>query len=270
MAYTTDSARWRALTVRDVNADGHFIYSVKSTNIYCRPTCPARLARRANVSFYSTPFEAEAAGFRACNRCKPKTVLENPQERAVEKACLLIDEALNKDGQESLKLKDLARKINFTPRYFHKIFKDKTGLTPKEYASKKAADRNRLSATPPLPTTTDKSTQLRDWDAYDFSDLVDLGGDSSPVSMNTFVVPEEQLPTMYTDLDFDFVGASQALNLGYDTDLTCPWLSECSNFADPFYNMPEDMYHRGENAPSASLSEPDAVALLECDGPTEL
>lgn len=242
MAYATDAARWRALTIRDANANGHFIYSVKSTNIYCRPTCPGRLARRVNVGFYSTPFEAEAAGFRACKRCKPDTVLEDPKERAVEKARLLIDEALNKDDQKSLKLQDIAKKINFTPRYFHKIFKDKTGLTPKEYAKKRATDRNNLCAISTSATTTDENTQSWDWDSFGFSTLVNLETDSSPTSMDDFVAPEEQPPTMYTDLNFDVVGLSQPLGVGNEISQTSSWYLDFDSLIDPFYDVPAQIY----------------------------
>jgi methylphosphotriester-DNA--protein-cysteine methyltransferase len=180
MSYTTDTARWRALTTRDANANGHFIYSVRSTNIYCRPICPARLARRANVGFYKTPFEAEADGFRACKRCKPNTVLEDPQERAVAKACMLIDEAIKNDNAKAFRLQDLARNVGLTPRYFHKIFKDKTGMTPKEWAKAKAAPQSQSSAT---PTTTGSPAQDMDeiaiWDTFNFNDLVDFDIDGS-------------------------------------------------------------------------------------------
>lgn len=267
MAYATDAARWRALATRDANANGHFIYSVKSTNIYCRPTCPGRLARRANVGFYSTPFEAEAAGFRACKRCRPNTVLEDPKERAVEKARSLIDEALNKDDQKSLKLQDIAKKINLTPRYFHKIFKDKTGLTPKKYAKKRAADRNSLSAISISAIATDESTQSWDWDAFDFSSLIDLETDSSPISMDNFVVPEEQPPTMYANLNFDAVGLSQPCAVENETNQASPWYLDFHNLIDPFYDVPAQIYHYEKTMPSTSTFETDAVALFECDNP---
>jgi len=269
MAYTTDAARWRALTTRDANANGHFIYSVKSTNIYCRPTCPGRLARRANVGFYSTPFEAEAAGFRACRRCKPDTVLEDPKERAVEKAQSLIDEALNKDDQKSLKLQDLAKKINLTPRYFHKIFKDKTGLTPKEYAKKRATDRNSLSAIPISATTTDESAHSWDWDAFDFSSMVDLGTDSSPISMDNFVVPKEQPPTMYADLNFDMVHLSQPWRVGNEASQTSSWHLDFDSLVDPFYDVPAQIYHHEKTMPSTSPFETNAVAQFERGNPKE-
>jgi methylphosphotriester-DNA--protein-cysteine methyltransferase len=151
MSFTTDQSRWRALTIRDPLADGKFVYSVKSTRIYCRPTCPARLARRANVGFFKTAAEAEAAGYRACKRCKPEIeVVDDPQARAVSKACAFIDAALKSDSPASLKLQDLAKSVGLTPRYFHKIFKDKKGMTPKEYATSKEHDlleQNTIGAT---------------------------------------------------------------------------------------------------------------------------
>ncbi|KAA8616935.1 Ada Adenosine deaminase [Pyrenophora tritici-repentis] len=262
MAYVTDAERWRALTTRDANSEGHFIYSIKSTNIYCRPACPGRLARRANVSFYSTPVEAEAAGFRACKRCKPNAVLEDPQERAVEKAQMLIDEALSKDDQKSLKLQDLAKKINRTPRYFHKIFKNKTGMTPKEYAKKRAADRSSLNAAPASTTTTEESAQSWNWDACNFNDLVNLRTDSSHTSMETFLMPTEQLPAIYTDVDFDLVGVSQPW-----ADWTSLWPFDWDS---PVDHIPARMYSHEKNLPSASFLETDAAALFECDSLTEL
>src|SRR5690606_10146839 len=78
VAYETDDPRWQAVQARDARADGSFVYAVRTTGVYCRPSCPARRARRANVSFHDTPALAEAAGFRACLRCRPR---EAPGER---------------------------------------------------------------------------------------------------------------------------------------------------------------------------------------------
>src|SRR5256885_323643 len=71
VASTEQDRRWRAVAERDPAFDGKFVYAVKPTGVYCRPTCPARLARRENVTFYATGNDAEAAGFRACRRCRP-------------------------------------------------------------------------------------------------------------------------------------------------------------------------------------------------------
>jgi methylphosphotriester-DNA--protein-cysteine methyltransferase len=181
MAYYTDAARWRALSTRDANANGQFIYSVKSTNIYCRPTCPARLARRANVGFYKTPLEAEADGFRACKRCKPNTIVEDPQERAVEKACLIIKEAVKNDDPKAFRLQDLAKNVGLTPRYFHKIFKDKMGMTPKEWAKASATPQSNSNVTPALRVSPAESADIEtsDWVSFNFNELVDFHVDGS-------------------------------------------------------------------------------------------
>ena len=70
-SYLTDQERWEAVIHRDKNAADAFFYSVGTTGVYCRPSCPARIARRENVAFHPTPKDAERAGFRACKRCKP-------------------------------------------------------------------------------------------------------------------------------------------------------------------------------------------------------
>ncbi|ORX99872.1 hypothetical protein BCR34DRAFT_463580, partial [Clohesyomyces aquaticus] len=177
MSYTTDQARWRALTIRDARANGCFVYAVKSTGIFCRPTCSGRLARRANVGFYKTPAEAAAAGFRGCKRCKPESVaVEDPQERAVNKACSLIESALKEPEAKAIKLATLANSVGLTPRYFHKIFKDKTGMTPKEYASLEKWRQQQETA-----TSTSEGEQMDraafDVHATDFSEFFDFNID---------------------------------------------------------------------------------------------
>jgi methylphosphotriester-DNA--protein-cysteine methyltransferase len=264
MAYATDAARWRALSIRDADANGHFIYSVKSTRIYCRPTCPGRLARRANVGFYATPLEAEAAGFRACKRCKPNTVLEDPQERAVEKACVLIDEALENEDASALRLQDLAKRVNLTPRYFHKIFKDKTGLTPKEYAKRKATERNSPSTASTSATTADGSNQSWDWNTFDFNNLIDLGTDSSSPNVD-FTGLEGHSSTIDPDLDFDMTSFIQSWSDSYAFDQSLPRPADCDNLADPFLGLPTTMGHYEKATPSVSTFELDAAALLDSD-----
>jgi methylphosphotriester-DNA--protein-cysteine methyltransferase len=182
MAYHTDAARWRALATRDANANGLFIYAVKSTNIYCRPTCPARLARRANIDFYKTPLEAEANGFRACKRCKPNMVLEDPQERAVEKTCLLIEKAMKNEDANAIRLQDLAKNVGLTPRYLHKIFKDKMGTTPKEWAKARGQRLQSTSNVTPslIPSPADSADiETPDWVPFNFNELVDFDLDGS-------------------------------------------------------------------------------------------
>lgn len=181
MSFTTDAARWRALSIRDPTADGQFVYSVKSTNIYCRPTCPARLARRANVGFFKTALEAEAAGFRACKRCKPDMETnEDPQVKAVGKACALIEDALRQNDAKALKLQDLAKNVGLTPRYFHKIFKQKTGFTPKEYAKVQMEEQRNSGSLAAMSEPGPVDMTPFNIETFDFNDLVDFNADASP------------------------------------------------------------------------------------------
>jgi AraC family transcriptional regulator, regulatory protein of adaptative response / methylated-DNA-[protein]-cysteine methyltransferase len=135
--YLTDRARWNAVIHREKNADDTFVYSVKTTGVYCRPSCPARVARRENVAFHLTPKDAERAGFRACKRCKPNDRSVHAEQAAiVAKACKLIV-----DAEEPLALHALAEAIGMSPSHFHRMFKSMTGLTPKAYASAHRARR---------------------------------------------------------------------------------------------------------------------------------
>jgi AraC family transcriptional regulator, regulatory protein of adaptative response / methylated-DNA-[protein]-cysteine methyltransferase len=135
--YLADRARWNAVIHREKNADDTFVYSVKTTGVYCRPSCPARVARRENVAFHLTPKDAERAGFRACKRCKPNDRSVHAEQAAiVAKACKLIV-----DAEEPLALHALAEAIGMSPSHFHRMFKSMTGLTPKAYASAHRARR---------------------------------------------------------------------------------------------------------------------------------
>lgn len=134
--FASDEARWAALVDRNPAADGHFYYSVRSTGVYCRPSCAARLARRENVAFHATRAEAEQAGFRPCKRCRPEQPPLAEQHAAkVAAACRLIDAA-----DELPALDTLAQAAGLSRYHFHRVFKAITGLTPKAYA---AASRQR-------------------------------------------------------------------------------------------------------------------------------
>ena len=192
MSYTTDAQRWRALATRDPKANGHFIYSVKSTQIYCRPTCPARLARRANISFQKTIAEAEALGFRPCKRCRPNAENEDPQDKAVAKAMGFIEEAARKGEAKNLKLQDLAKKIGLTPRYFHKIFKDKTGTTPREYTNIVAAQHSGSSPTSGSDSSPSQVDTF-DWESFDISELAEYQFDSNASLDDDFMAKAAQI-----------------------------------------------------------------------------
>lgn len=130
--YTTPPSRWQALQTRCPSAHFAFVYAVLTTRIYCRPTCSARLARRANV-VYDTAAAAAAAGFRACKRCRPKQQQgsggDDGQEKAAQRARKIIGRA-----QGSVTLKTVAEEVGLSSRYLHGIFKKVFGVTPGAYA----------------------------------------------------------------------------------------------------------------------------------------
>jgi len=136
---TDDDARWRAVQQRDGSADGQFWYSVRSTGVYCKPSCGARTPLRKNVAFHGSCAEAEAAGFRPCKRCKPdQPPLAQRQAQAVAQACRLIEQAAQLPGTE-----ELALAVGLSRYHFHRLFKLHTGLTPRAYAEAHRAGRLR-------------------------------------------------------------------------------------------------------------------------------
>jgi AraC family transcriptional regulator of adaptative response/methylated-DNA-[protein]-cysteine methyltransferase len=136
---TENDRRWAAVVARDPEAN--FFYSVKTTGVYCRPYCAARLPRPENVEFHRTCQDAEKAGFRPCKRCKPDKA--SPLEQHAEKiasACRLIESS---ETPPSLEL--LAQHVGLSTYHFHRVFKAATGLTPKGYASAHRANLVRKS-----------------------------------------------------------------------------------------------------------------------------
>lgn len=133
----SDYARWEAVQRRDPAFDGAFYYSVRTTGVFCRPSCAARTALRKNVAFHASCADAESAGFRPCLRCRPDLPpLAERQADAVAKACALIDAS-----EEALDLDTLAAASGFSKFHFHRIFKAQTGITPKAYAAARRAAR---------------------------------------------------------------------------------------------------------------------------------
>jgi AraC family transcriptional regulator of adaptative response/methylated-DNA-[protein]-cysteine methyltransferase len=134
-----DADRWEAVSRRDATFDGEFYYAVRTTGVYCRPSCGARLAHRENVQFFATATDAEAAGFRACKRCRPNDLaLSDEYTKIVEDACRAIESA-----DELPSLATLAGSAGKSQFHFHRIFKKLTGVTPKAYAAAHRAGRMR-------------------------------------------------------------------------------------------------------------------------------
>ncbi|HZB89986.1 MAG TPA: bifunctional DNA-binding transcriptional regulator/O6-methylguanine-DNA methyltransferase Ada [Stellaceae bacterium] len=126
-----DDPRWARIVARDKTADGRLWYSVSTTGVYCRPSCPSRIANPENVQLHDSLESAKATGFRPCKRCNPDGPSSEAENAAlVAKACRLIEES-----EEEPKLEELAEVVGRSPGYFHRIFKAATGVTPKDYAA---------------------------------------------------------------------------------------------------------------------------------------
>lgn len=131
-----EDPRWARIVARDKAADGHLWYSVGTTGVYCRPSCPSRIANPQNVTLHETLESARATGFRPCKRCNPEGLsLECENAALVAKACRIIEES-----EEEPSLEELADAVGRSSSYFHRMFKATTGLTPKNYA---VADRSK-------------------------------------------------------------------------------------------------------------------------------
>jgi AraC family transcriptional regulator, regulatory protein of adaptative response / methylated-DNA-[protein]-cysteine methyltransferase len=131
--------RWARIAARDKTADGHLWYSVLTTGVYCRPSCPSRVANPKNVQLHDTLESAKATGFRPCKRCNPdRPPIEAENAAVVAKACRIMEES-----EEEPSLDELAEAVGRSPSYFHRMFKAATGVTPKDYAAAHRATRVR-------------------------------------------------------------------------------------------------------------------------------
>lgn len=129
-----DNARWRIALAKDRRFDGCFVTGVLSTGIYCRPSCPARPPKRENVKFFARPEDAEAAGLRACLRCRPEAQARD--EAAVADALRLL-----RGAEEAVPLDELAAATGYSPTHFQKLFKRAVGLSPADYQRALRLDR---------------------------------------------------------------------------------------------------------------------------------
>jgi len=128
-ATVSDNHRWEAVTARDASLDGAFVFGVSSTGIFCRPSCPSRRPRRANVRFFDRATDAELAGYRACLRCRPKAVDGNPQAALVRSVCRYIEQNI----EDRLTLDDLSSEFRRSPFHLQRTFKAVLGVSPKAY-----------------------------------------------------------------------------------------------------------------------------------------
>ncbi|HEU4524972.1 MAG TPA: bifunctional DNA-binding transcriptional regulator/O6-methylguanine-DNA methyltransferase Ada [Gemmatimonadales bacterium] len=131
--------RWAAILARSAAADGSFFYSVRTTGVYCRPSCGARLPRPENVQFHGTCEEARRAGFRPCKRCRPdRPSLTERHAAMVAAICRLIERSPIVPA-----LEELAARSGMSTFHFHRVFKAVTGLTPRAYGAAHRGERVR-------------------------------------------------------------------------------------------------------------------------------
>ncbi|MEE8543279.1 MAG: bifunctional DNA-binding transcriptional regulator/O6-methylguanine-DNA methyltransferase Ada [Gammaproteobacteria bacterium] len=136
---SSDDLRWNAVVDRDHSLDREFVYAVRTTGIYCRPSCPSRQSKRENTVFFASPVEAEHAGYRECLRCGPtRPSVEERRVEAVRAACAAIDKA-----EQAPTLHELAAAVGVSPSHLHRQFKRLVGVTPREYAAGKRVSRLR-------------------------------------------------------------------------------------------------------------------------------
>ena len=124
----SEDEKWTAVLSRDARFDGAFVFAVRSTGIYCRPSCPARRSTLNNVRFFPGSIDAEQAGFRPCHRCQPREA-RSPKARLVDQACKYIEANL----QRKLSLKILSGQVRLTPYHFQRTFKAVLGISPRQY-----------------------------------------------------------------------------------------------------------------------------------------
>ncbi len=132
-------SRWAAVLARDAQADDTFFYAVRTTGVYCRPSCPSRRANPKNVAFFDSCEAAEQAGFRPCKRCQPRAAsLTDRRAATVARICEFIQQA-----EQPPRLSELAERAGMSAYHFHRVFKATTGLSPRAYATAHRARRVR-------------------------------------------------------------------------------------------------------------------------------
>lgn len=135
--FERDHERWCAVVNRDRAADGTFWYSVRTTGVFCRPSCSARRPRRENIAFHGSTDAAREAGFRPCRKCHPESD-HIGQAALIDTACRQIETA-----EELPTLDTLAKAAGLSRFHFHRLFKSYTGVTPKAYADARRVTRAR-------------------------------------------------------------------------------------------------------------------------------
>ncbi len=186
-----DERRWQATEQRDASRDGSFVYAVRSTGIYCRPSCPSRRPRRDQVLFFDACEDAERAGFRACRRCHPRQTL--PEIAMVQASNRYIDEHLD----ERITLSMLGEACGVSPYHLQRTFKRMTGLTPRQYIQERRMGRLKEQ----LRAGSDVTTALYDAGFGSSSRLYEGGAGRLGMTPKTYGAGGQGLDISYTIVD---------------------------------------------------------------------
>ncbi|KAI4159983.1 MAG: hypothetical protein LQ342_006111 [Letrouitia transgressa] len=195
--YLSSDQRWSAVQSRDIEANHAFLYGVTTTSVYCRPTCPGRVARRSNVVFFESISMAKQSGYRPCKRCKPDLVTWNPNthgQKIVADAQRLMREMTSR-GEKWI-VEDVAKQLGIGGAHLHRMFKRYLGETPKS-SSLQAEGINTLGSVGSAQTTNAK---LADPEVDDVLQALDLAG-IDWLSMQSSVLPSSHTIDYMHDLD---------------------------------------------------------------------
>lgn len=147
--FASDTEKWRAVTERDETKDGLFVFGVRSTGIYCKPSCPARHPNLEQVVFFAQHDEAESTGFRACKRCHPREARPSSRAETVQRACTYIEANLD----AKLTLKNLSHRAGLSPFHFQRTFKRTLGISPRQYVEARRLKKVKRSLTSGVTVT---------------------------------------------------------------------------------------------------------------------
>ncbi len=134
-----DAEKWRAVLARNANMDGLFVVGVRTTRIYCKPSCPSKHPFRENVQFFPGPDEAEKAGFRACMRCHPRA------QSSYSELVTRVTEFVSRNLDGKLTLESLSREAGLSPFHFQRVFKKALGISPRQYVEARRLERVKRS-----------------------------------------------------------------------------------------------------------------------------
>src|SRR5712692_10691808 len=189
---STDAKKWRAILARDPSKDGAFVFGVRSTGVYCKPSCPARHPRAEQVLFFSGPDEAERAGYRACKRCRPRE-RSSFQSELIRRVCKYVNENLDR----KLTLVILSREAGLSPFHFQRVFKKTLGISPRQYVEARRLERVKRSLTRGETVTN----SIYDAGFTSTSRLYEKGSRMLGVHPGTFRRGGEGLSIQFTILD---------------------------------------------------------------------